>query len=161
MKSRAVVMGKNRVGVECLKVLSGHKDAQVLLAVAVPTDTGRDGWQPSFAKAADAYHVPVVKPEKINGSEIVQKIKELDPDFIFSFQYDFILKKPILRIPRRAGINLHFGPLPRYRGVSTITWQIMNGEEETGVTLHYIDSGIDSGDIIAVDRFNIDPQDTA
>ncbi len=161
MKPRVVVMGKNRVGTECLKALCESGSAQVLLAVAVSTDTGQDGWQPSFAKMAGASHIPVIKPEKINGAEIVRKLKELGPDFIFSFQYDYILKEPLLQIPRKASINLHFGPLPRYRGVSTIAWQIMNGEPEAGVTLHYIDPGIDSGDIIAANRFKIDPQDTA
>lgn len=161
MKLRAVVMGKNRVAVECFKILCGHKNAQVVLAVAIPADNGQDGWQPSLAKAAGAHRVPVITPEKINSAEIVQKLKILIPDFIFSFQYDFILKEPLLGVPHKGAINLHFGPLPRYRGVSTIAWQIMNGEEETGVTLHYIDPGVDSGDLIAMNRFKIDPKDTA
>jgi methionyl-tRNA formyltransferase len=82
-----------------------------------------------------------------NDPSFVAKIRALAPDFIVSFQYDRILKSPLLEVPRIASVNLHYSPLPRLRGCFPTKWAIIN-DEPSGVTLHYINPGIDAGDII-------------
>src|SRR5215471_7537065 len=72
-----------------------------------------------------------------------------------------ILPKSVIDVPRRGCVNLHGGLLPHYRGPHVMQWAIINGETETGVTLHYVDAGIDTGPVIAEARFPIEPEDDA
>ena len=74
--------------------------------------------------------------------------------------YDQILRHDVLRIPPHGCVNLHLALAEEYRGCYPSTWALMNGETETGVTLHYADEGIDTGDIIAQRTVRIEPQDT-
>jgi len=71
-------------------------------------------------------------------------------------QFNKIFVKEILDAPRFGSINLHYSPLPKYRGVAAPTWAIINGEKEFGVTLHYMDPVVDTGDIIDQSVFNIE-----
>jgi methionyl-tRNA formyltransferase len=71
-----------------------------------------------------------------------------------------IVPQTIIDIPKYKAVNYHPSLLPKYRGGSAINWAIINGETETGVTVHYIDAGIDTGDIIIQERVPISPQDT-
>jgi len=88
-------------------------------------------------------------------------IKELAPDYILSFQYHKILKPEVISIPKSGCINLHFGMLPQYRGMAPIAHAMINGDEEIGVTLHYIDQNIDTGDIISINYHVRKPTETA
>ena len=82
--------------------------------------------------------------------------KIYEDDFIFSFQYDQIINQEVIDVPKYGAINLHFSPLPKYRGVSPIAWALINNEKTYGVTLHYMDPGIDTGDIISQELFEIE-----
>jgi len=140
-------MGKNRIAVECTRVVRAAGD-DVVLAVLDPADDGRDTWQPSFRRAAESEGLPTFDPVDINAPSGVARVQAAKPDFVFSFQYAQILKASVISAARIATLNLHFGPLPRYQGVSTIAWALINGERATGVTLHHIHRGVDSGDIV-------------
>jgi methionyl-tRNA formyltransferase len=157
---RVVLLGKNALAVGCLEVLRAA-DAEVVLVVADPSDDGVDGWQPSLARAAEAAGIRVVRPERINAPATVEMIAALQPEIILSCQYAMILKPAVIGAASAATLNIHFGPLPRYRGVAPVYWAIANGEKETGVTLHHIDPGVDSGDILAARPVPIGPGDTA
>lgn len=154
-----VVIGKNRLAVGCLEAVV-HAGDDVVLAVADPSDDGGDGWQPSFLAAARRLGLPTATPRDVNHGDFVSEVRELAPEFILSFQAAQILKPPLIEASSRATINLHFGPLPRYRGVAPIAWAIINGERSTGVTIHQIDPGIDSGDILASADVAIAKDDT-
>jgi methionyl-tRNA formyltransferase len=145
--------------VDCLAVVLEAGD-DVVLAVADGADDGRDGWQPSFRAAAEARGLRVAAPRSVNAPEFVEAVARLSPDYLLSFQAPQILRTPLIEAASVATLNLHFGPLPRYRGVAPIAWAIINGETATGVTLHHIDPGIDSGDIVASASVAIDPDDT-
>ena len=84
------------------------------------------------------------------------QVKSLNLDFIFSFQYDQIVSQKVINTTKYGAINMHFSPLPKYRGVAPIAWALINGENEYGVTIHYMDPGIDTGDIISQTNFEID-----
>lgn len=85
----------------------------------------------------------------IDTPKIVSRIKKINPDIIISLFSKEYIPQAILKIPKFGCINLHPAKLPFYKGVSPTFWVLANGEKETGVTLHYIDKKIDTGEIIA------------
>jgi methionyl-tRNA formyltransferase len=89
----------------------------------------------------------------------LEEARRLAPDLLLSIQYDRILKPPLLEIPQYGAYNLHFGPLPRLRGCFPTKWAIVE-DEPAGVTFHCIDSGIDSGDVIAQTIVPLAPDET-
>ncbi len=154
-----VVIGKNRLAVGCLEAVV-HAGDEVVLAVADPSDDGSDGWQPSFLAAARRLGLPTSTPPDVNHGDFVSEVRQLSPEFILSFQAAQILKPALIEASSKATMNLHFGLLPRYRGVAPIAWAIINGEQSTGVTLHHIDPGIDSGEVVASAEVAIGRDDT-
>lgn len=160
MRRRVVLLGKNRLAVECLRVISEAGDDIVRVAVD-PRDDGSDAWQPSLRGAALRAGLPVLAADDLNATEIVSCLAALRADFLFSCQFGQILKPRTIGVARLATLNLHFGPLPRYRGVAAVAWALINGESETGVTLHHMDPGVDSGDIVGGRSVPIGPDDTA
>lgn len=93
--------------------------------------------------------IPVLQFEKIRAQEGTEAIKAINPDLIITAAFGQILPKRILDIPRLGCINVHASLLPEYRGAAPIQWAIINGEKETGVTIMYMDVGLDTGDIIS------------
>ncbi len=154
-----VIIGKNRLAVDCMATILEAGD-RVVLAVADANDDGRDGWQPSFRAAALRLGIDTVAPANVNDAGFVAEVDDLSPDYLLSFQAPQILKPPLIATGRIAALNLHFGPLPRYRGVAPIAWAIINGEPATGVTIHHISPGIDDGDIVVSAEVPIGATDT-
>lgn len=101
----------------------------------------------------------VYQPENINSKESIEKIKEINPDFIVVVAYGQILKSEILDIPKYGSYNVHGSLLPKYRGAAPINWVIINGEKETGVTIMEIEEGLDTGDMIISDSIDINIED--
>ena len=118
-------------------------------------------WFGSVAELASEHGIPVFAPESINHPVWINRIRAMAPDFIFSFYYREMVGKEILEIPRFGCINLHGSLLPKYRGRVPINWAIINGEKETGVTLHYMTEKADAGDIIDQQKIAISDDDTA
>lgn len=113
-----------------------------------------------FSKCIKSNSVPVYKSKNINSPQMIKLLNKIKPDLIISCFFNQILKKDILCIPKRGCINIHPSYLPCYRGVGVTFWALVNNEKETGSTVHYIDAGIDSGDILAQNRVSITAQDT-
>ncbi len=90
----------------------------------------------------------------------VGQVRSLKPDLIIVHSYSMILRSEILNIPKYGAVNMHYALLPKNRGANPIQWAIINGETESGVTMHYMDEGIDTGDIIAQRRVPIYINDT-
>ena len=118
-------------------------------------------WFDSVAECASKHGIPAFAPEDINHPVWVNRIKALEPDFIFSFYYRSLIKADLLNVPKMGCVNLHGSLLPQYRGRVPINWAIINGEKETGVTLHYMTEKADAGDIIAQERIAIADDDNA
>jgi methionyl-tRNA formyltransferase len=89
-----------------------------------------------------------IRAKNINSPEIVQKVAEMKPDLCVCGDFSKIIGKDILAIPKLGAINLHPSLLPKYRGLAPQHFPIINGENATGVTVHYIDENIDTGNII-------------
>lgn len=124
-------------------------------------DPGESIWFNSVAELAASKGLPVFAPIDINHPIWVQRIKEMAPDIIFSFYYRDMISAAILDIPPAGCLNLHGSLLPRYRGRCPINWVLVNGETETGVTLHYMTLRPDNGDIVCRKTIPIDADDTA
>jgi methionyl-tRNA formyltransferase len=159
IRRRVVVIGKNALAVECLRTVLAAGD-DVVLALPDPSDDGEDGWQPSFRRFAASAGVPVRATTDINDPDLVAEIASTRPDFLLSFQAGQLMKAALIETPSMGALNLHFGPLPRYRGVAPIAWALINGEAATGVTLHHIRVGVDNGPIISSKSVPIHPEDS-
>ena len=107
-------------------------------------------------------NIKVYQPEKLRGNkEIVDILKDINPDVICVVAYGKIIPKEILEIPKYGCVNVHPSLLPQYRGSAPIQWAILNGDKETGVTTMYLDEGMDSGDIILQTKTPIDKDETS
>ena len=151
-----MVLGKNNIAIECTKELLKKNRVQVVGCCPNNNDDGKDKWQRSFYKFCNEKAIKIFRFNKIKSIKSLNILKGLNLDFIFSFQYDQIINQKIIDVPKLGAINLHFSPLPKYRGVSPIAWALISGENEFGVTLHYMDPGVDTGDIISQKNFEID-----
>jgi methionyl-tRNA formyltransferase len=110
---------------------------------------------------AQQHGLPVHVPEDVNAPEFVATLRGYAPDLLFSFYFRDLLSQEILDLPMQGGLNLHGSLLPQYRGCAPVNWVLVNGETETGVTLHYMMRRADAGDIVAQRRVPIAFEDTA
>ncbi|MFQ5685874.1 MAG: formyltransferase, partial [Candidatus Scalindua sp.] len=155
-----IVLGYHNIGCRCLEYLIGKKE-NVVAVFTHEDNTNENLFFDSMAEVAMSGDIPCYMPENINSSEWVSLIKELAPDIIFSFYYRNMISSEILGIPRLGAVNLHGSLLPEYRGRCPVNWVLVNGEKETGVTLHYMADKPDAGDIIARGKIPILFTDTA
>jgi len=158
--SRAVVFAYHNVGYRCLSVLLAH-GVDVALMVTHRDNPKETIWFDSVAELAALHGIPVITPDNPNTPEVVEQIRDLQPDFFFSFYYREMLKRELLEIPKHGALNMHGSLLPKYRGRVPVNWAIIHGETETGATLHYMTEKPDNGDIVAQQAVPILPDDTA
>jgi len=150
------ILGKNNIAVKCTEIIKKCKNTNIVGICPNNSDTGKNEWQLSLMKYAKDNNLPLFKFKRIKSTDSLAILKGLKIDLIFSFQYNQILNEEVIKQSKFGIINLHLGPLPRYRGISPIAFALINGEKEFGVTLHYIDQGVDRGDIIDQLFFNIE-----
>ncbi len=94
-------------------------------------------------------NIPVYQPEKIrNNKEVIEILKNLNPDFLVVVAYGKILPQEVLDIPKYAPINVHGSLLPKYRGAAPMQFALINGEKKTGITTMIMDAGMDTGDML-------------
>ena len=105
--------------------------------------------------------LPTITPDDPNAPDVVEQIRALQPDFLFSFYYRHMLKRRCSRCAPRGALNMHGSLLPKYRGRVPVNWAVINGETETGATLHYMTEKPDAGDIVDQQAVPILPDDTA
>jgi methionyl-tRNA formyltransferase len=101
------------------------------------------------------------QPERVRRPEVVEQLKQLDPDAMVIVGYGQIIPQSIIDIPRYGIINVHGSLLPKYRGAAPIQWAIANGEQRSGVTTMRIDAGLDTGDKLLKWETGIGPEETA
>jgi methionyl-tRNA formyltransferase len=156
----AVVFAYHNVGARCLRVLLAH-GIEVPLVVTHRDDANETLWFERVADVADDYGIAWIAPDDANAADVVTRIRALAPDFIFSFYYRRMLSDAILAIPTRGALNMHGSLLPKYRGRAPVNWAVLNGERETGASLHYMAAKPDAGDLVAQTAVPILPDDTA
>jgi methionyl-tRNA formyltransferase len=159
---RIVFMGTPDFAVPALKTLQcgGHTIVAVVTQPDKPTGRGRRIKASPVKETALRLGIPVLQPLRIKREESVSALRELAPDLIVTAAYGQILPATVLNIPPYGCINVHASLLPKYRGAAPIHWAIIRGEKETGVTIMYMDAGMDTGDIILRSAVAIGPDDT-
>lgn len=158
--TRAVVFAYHNVGARCLEVLL-RCGIDVPLVVTHEDDAGEQIWFDRVADVASAHGIPAIAPADANAPDVVTRIRELRPDFLFSFYYRRMLAPALLAIPTRGALNMHGSLLPKYRGRAPVNWAVVHGERESGATLHYMAEKPDAGDIVAQSSVPILPDETA
>ncbi len=126
-----------------------------------PDNPGENQFFGSVARIAAEQGIPVWAPEDVNHPLWIERIREMKPDVLFSFYYRNLLCDEILNIAPKGAFNLHGSLLPKYRGRAPLNWVLVNGESETGVTLHRMVNRADAGDIVAQQAVAIGPDDAA
>ncbi len=157
---KTIVLAYHNIGCVGIKALIAHGfDIQ---AVFTHQDAPEENhWFDSVAELAAEQGLPVFAPENINHPLWLARIREMAPDIIFSFYYRNMVGPELLALPRAGCLNLHGSLLPRYRGRCPVNWVLVNGEAETGVTLHYMTPKPDDGDIVGSSRVAVGDDDTA
>ena len=105
------------------------------------------------------YKIDYFKYKNVNSNEFISIVKKYNCDLFVSMSFDQIFKSTIINLPKFKTINCHAGKLPFYRGRSILNWALINDEKEFGITAHFVDEGIDTGDIILQKCFPISDQD--
>lgn len=159
---RVIAIVNGYTGALCLQELVDQGD-EVVAVVTSPGDP-RPGADPktSVKLTADRNFLPVYQPPitEVNNPQFVEKLRKLEPDLIVSMHYAQIFKEPLLRLPKLGCVNEHPSRLPAGQGMTPSYWHMIIGDDRNWITLHYLDPGIDTGDIIAQGSVEITPDDT-
>ncbi|MBN2302807.1 MAG: bifunctional UDP-4-amino-4-deoxy-L-arabinose formyltransferase/UDP-glucuronic acid oxidase ArnA [Lentisphaerae bacterium] len=157
---KAVVLAYHNIG--CVGINALLDNGFEIAAVFTHRDDPNENiWFASVAQLATDKGLPVFAPKNINHPIWIKRIRDMSPDIIFSFYYRNMVKKDLLDIPVGGCMNLHGSLLPAYRGRCPINWVLVNGEKQTGVTLHFMTPKPDDGDIVAQKNIAISDDDTA
>lgn len=156
-------MGTPEFSVPCLRniINSGHEVKMVFTQPDKPKGRGYVLTPPAVKVEALEHGIEVLQPLKMRDDEVINTLKEMNPDVIVVVAYGKILPKEIIDLPRYGCINVHASLLPKYRGAAPIQWSIINGEEKTGVTTMYMDEGLDTGDMLLKEEVDIPENETS
>ncbi len=157
---KAVVLAYHTIGCIGIRTLMAH-GFEIQAVFTHEDDPDETTWFEPVAEVAAANGLSVFAPENINHPLWVSRIKQMAPDIIFSFYYRNMVGKEILDIPASGCLNLHGSYLPQYRGRCPVNWVLIHGENQTGITLHYMTPQPDDGDIAAQKKISIAPDETA
>lgn len=156
-------MGTPQFAVPCLETLinSGHEIIGVFTQPDRPSGRGRKINITPVKEKALGHDIPIFQPNTLKDTEVFKNIEKLTPDIIVVVAYGQLLPEAILKIPEHGCVNVHASLLPKYRGAAPINWAIINGEESTGITTIYMDTGLDTGDILLKEEVKIYENETA
>src|SRR5437773_3471378 len=160
---RVMFIGTGEIGVPTLQALLRSGEHQVIGVVTQPDKpVGRDQrTAPSpIKKALIEPKIPILQPTRIKDRQSIEEIRALLPDTIVVMAYGQILPRTILEIPSLACLNLHASLLPRHRGAAPVQAAIVAGDHETGISVMYMDEGLDTGDVLLQKRIEIAPDET-
>jgi UDP-4-amino-4-deoxy-L-arabinose formyltransferase/UDP-glucuronic acid dehydrogenase (UDP-4-keto-hexauronic acid decarboxylating) len=157
---KAVVFAYHDMGCTGIQALldAGYDIAAIFTH---PDNASENHFFGSVARLAAEQGIAVYAPEDVNHPLWVERIQAMAPDMIFSFYYRNLLSDAILSTARHGAFNLHGSLLPKYRGRAPLNWALVNGEKETGVTLHRMVKRADAGNIVAQQAVAIDEADVA
>jgi len=164
---RIVFIGTGEIGVPTLRALqkSEHELGRVVTQPDKPVGREQKITAPPIKKALiaggpNAGPAQTLQPARIKDREAIDQIRALAPDVIVVMAYGQILPRAVLEIPKIACLNLHASLLPRWRGAAPIQAAIAAGDREAGMTVMYMDEGLDTGDILLQRKIDISPSET-
>jgi len=160
MEKRIAVIGNGAMTFDCIKTLNENINASVLLVISNPMFTA-----PSLNKRLTKYcstsSITYISTKELNTEHIEKTLRDLKLDYIFNIDSFTIIKPQIFNLPKNGVVNFHNSPLPHYRGANAPSWAIINGESKFGVTWHFMDEKVDTGDILWQKNFDIRENETA
>jgi methionyl-tRNA formyltransferase len=133
------------------------KDNSIKVEFIVPRSDSKDK---TLLKLAQKYGIPYLEGVRINSDEFYNVATEFSCDLFVSMSFNQIFKSKITNLPALGTINCHAGKLPFYRGRNILNWVLINDEKDFGITVHFIDKGIDTGDIILQNTYSIEESDS-
>jgi methionyl-tRNA formyltransferase len=160
---RVLFIGTGEIGLPVLRFLSSSREHELVGVVTQPDKpVGRAQRieAPPVKAALGKTSFPILQPKRIKTEESVAEIRALAPEIIVVMAYGQILPRSILEIPPVACLNLHASLLPRHRGAAPIQAAILAGDRESGITVMYMDEGLDTGDMLLQSRLEIAPDET-
>lgn len=157
---RTVAFAYHNMGVVGLEALRRH-GFETACVFSHEDDPEEHCWFKSVREWCERHGVRCELRERIDMAGVIATIEGPSPDFIFSFYYRRLLPQRILDLASKGALNLHGSLLPKYRGRAPVNWAIINGERETGVTLHHMVAEADAGDIVGRRAVPIREDDTA
>src|SRR4051812_17335955 len=160
---RVLFIGTGEIGVPVLRSLIQAREHELVGVVTQPDKpVGREQRveAPPIKAALTNHDVPVLQPKRIKADEAVAEIRDLAPDVTVVMAYGQVLPRSVLEIPRIACLNLHASLLPRHRGAAPIQAAILAGDDETGISVMYMDEGLDTGDVLLQKRIQIADDET-
>lgn len=158
-----VFMGTPDFAVESLKQLlsSKHTVSAVFTKQDMPRGRKMIMTPPEVKVLALEHNLPVYQPKTLKDEEVINQIKEINPDVIAVVAYGKLLPPEVLNIPKYGCINVHGSLLPKYRGAAPIQWTVLNGDEYGGVTTMYMGEGLDTGDMILTYKTRVGENETS
>ncbi len=157
---KVLFFGYSQMGCRAVELLAARGD-EVAAVVTHRDDPHENRWYRTPAEAAAAHGLPTLYAEDLGRDGVAALAEETAADLVLSVFYRDLLPAPVLASARLAALNLHPSLLPAYRGRAPINWVLVNGERETGVTLHHMVARADAGDIVAQRAVAIAPRETA
>lgn len=154
-----IVFGCQQIAVDFIKYLKKQKDITMPCVATYELPLDKIYGYESVSSVAGKLKLPVKSPKYFDAN-FLDEIRSYNPDYIFSIYYRKIFPKELLNIPTKNCINIHPGLLPYYRGPVPTGWAIKNGENHFGITIHYMDEGIDTGDILIQKKHRIHNNET-
>jgi len=158
-RAPCVVFGYHELGYVCIEALL-ELGAPIAALFTHRDDPGEEIWWRSCAQLAAAHNIPVYIEAEFE-PDWIDRLRGWAPAVIYSFNYRRLLPRQVLECASIGAFNVHPSKLPAYRGRAPINWVLVNGERETGVTLHYMVARADAGDIVGQQTVAIDDSDTA
>ena len=143
---------------QCATVIAEHHSLK--LPLVLHHRSGHQ-WSSQVHKFSKDYGVPRLTVTNVNDPDALDMVKSINPDVIFSVNNWDVIRSELLSLPPDGIINFHNGPLPQYRGVNAPSWAIINRERDYGVSWHFVEKTIDTGDIVATKEFTLSPEETA
>ena len=156
--TRVILFGSQQIALGFVEHLSS--EPSVDLAMVVSSESRRDELLGCDSLVSLARQLGIVVRAPRRAADLHGEIAGLQPDVILSLYYRKILPPSVLALPRLGCVNIHPSLLPEYRGPTPTAWAILNGETRFGITIHLMDKGVDTGDILVREEYDIQPDET-
>lgn len=160
---RVVFCGTGEIGLPALMALLDSGKYEIPGIITQPDKPAGRDLKPrasAIKQLALERGIPVHQPPKLRDAASLEMLRSLEPDVMLVVAYGQILPKSVLELPRLGCLNLHASLLPRHRGASPIHAAILAGDPKTGMSVMYMDEGLDTGDVLLEESLDIGPQET-
>lgn len=162
MKSKKLVfVGGRDVGLECIQALIKNREelAFIFCMHDEPHEVGQ--YYKEIAALAKKQKIPIKITKSVRSKEDVNILKKIKPCLMIVLGWRTIIPQEVLGVPSFGTVGMHYSLLPKYRGFAPVNWAVINGERKAGVSLFYLDEGIDTGRIVEQVKIPIHITDTA